>query len=379
MLVAPAGNKCDHIGLVQRGRDVPASDRFSRIGAPVRIGLTYDLRKQYLSDGWSEAATSKLDSADSIDAIASAIAAAGHTVVHLGHARYLVDKLAAGERLDLVFNLCEGISGEARQAQIPALLDVYGIAYTFADPLTLSSCAHRGTAKAILRDSGVPTADSWTIQSLDDLRRVHGSFPLVAKPIARTTGHANPVSTRINDVAELSKTCCQLLAECARPVLVETYLPGREFTVGILGHGTAAEAQGTLEHPAVETNAHATTNRLAQTRACDARDPMIARIERTALAAWQALGGRDAGCVEMRLDADGAPQVIEVQALPSLHPERAALPKICQANGLTFNQLIESIVASACRRADQQANSQRAARPRRPHMMATSAESATSG
>ena len=95
----------------------------------------------------------EMDQEQTIEALAAAIAAAGHHVVRIGHVRQLIDKLAAGERPDLVFNICEGVAGYSREAQVPALLDAMNIAYTFSDPLVMCVCLHKGWTKSLLREA----------------------------------------------------------------------------------------------------------------------------------------------------------------------------------------------------------------------------------
>jgi D-alanine-D-alanine ligase len=109
----------------------------------VRIGLTYDLRAEYLALGYGEEETAEFDQQGTIDALADAIESLGHSVDRIGSARSLVNRLAKGDRWELVFNIAEGLYGYGREAQVPAILDVYGITYTFADPLAASVCLHK--------------------------------------------------------------------------------------------------------------------------------------------------------------------------------------------------------------------------------------------
>src|SRR5262245_2938916 len=99
----------------------------------MRIGLTYDLRQEYLAAGFTEDETAEFDRPDTIEHIEKALQQLGHTTDRIGHAQQLVARLAGGDDWDLVFNIAEGLSGVAREAQVPAILDVYGIAYTFSD------------------------------------------------------------------------------------------------------------------------------------------------------------------------------------------------------------------------------------------------------
>jgi D-alanine-D-alanine ligase len=125
----------------------------------VRIGLTYDLRDAYLAMGYGEEETAEFDRDSTIEALEGALRSLGHETERIGHVRDLAGRLAAGARWDLVFNIAEGLSGYGREAQVPALLDAYGIPYTFADPLTASLTLHKAMTKRVLRDLGVRTPD----------------------------------------------------------------------------------------------------------------------------------------------------------------------------------------------------------------------------
>src|SRR5690606_7579996 len=106
----------------------------------------------------------------------------------IGHARQLVERLAAGDDWDLVVNIAEGLCGIAREAQVPAILDVYGIAYTFSDPLVMALTLHKGLTKTVVREGGVPTAPFTTIHKPDEARYINLPFPLFVKPVAEGTG-----------------------------------------------------------------------------------------------------------------------------------------------------------------------------------------------
>jgi D-alanine-D-alanine ligase len=147
-----------------------------------------------------------------------------------------------------------------------------------------------------------------------------------------------------------------LLCRYGQPVLVERFLAGREFTVGIVGSGPAAEILGIIEvHllPNAEPDVYSYTNkekcedrveyRLARANA----EPLIAEAEAIALEAWRVLGCRDGGRIDLRCDEKGRPQFMEVNPLAGLHPQHSDLPIICNQRGIPYSQLIARIVASA--------------------------------
>ena len=323
----------------------------------MRVGLTYDLRDDYIAEGYSEVETAEFDSAETIDALVAAIGSMGHEVVRIGNTKALVAALAAGKRWDLVFNICEGQQGFGRESTVPALLDAYGIGYTFSDPLVCALTLHKGMAKRVFRDCGLPTADFCVVETEVDIGEVALPFPLFVKPVAEGTGKGVDGLSRINDAEQLQTACRRLLRDYRQPVLVETWLPGREFTVGIVGSGEQARALGTLEifvDVASESGIYSFHNKdnyesivrygLLEDEA------LAARVEKTALGAWRAVGCRDGGRIDIRLDENSVPNVIEINPLAGLHPVDSDLPILCRHLGISYRQLIAEIVGSALAR-----------------------------
>ncbi|MDP2725585.1 MAG: hypothetical protein Q8O44_04840, partial [Syntrophales bacterium] len=152
------------------------------------IGLTYDLRDDYLAEGYSKEETAEFDRSDTIDAIEEALVYNGYAVRRIGNIKSLVKRLAAGDRWDMVFNIAEGLAGFGREGQIPALLEAYGISYTFSDSLVLSLTLHKGLTKHVIRSLGIPTPDFAVLQTPDDFSKLRLSYPLFAKPVAEGTG-----------------------------------------------------------------------------------------------------------------------------------------------------------------------------------------------
>jgi D-alanine-D-alanine ligase len=123
----------------------------------MRVGLTYDLRDAYLQAGYSEIETAELDRIDTIDSIEKALCNLGYVVERIGHLKQLAARLVAGDRWDLVFNICEGMHGIGREAQVPALLDAYQIPYVFSDTMVCALTLHKGMTKDVVRAAGVAT------------------------------------------------------------------------------------------------------------------------------------------------------------------------------------------------------------------------------
>lgn len=322
----------------------------------LNIGITYDLRRDYLAAGYTKEETAEFDRADTIDALEEALLDQGYTVRRIGNIKALVACLARGERWDMVFNLAEGLYGFSREAQIPALLEAYGIPCTFSDSLALALTLHKGMTQTIVRSRGIPTADFFVVQTLADLPQIKLPFPLFAKPVAEGTGKGVSEASRITSATALEKTCRYLLDKFQQPVLVETYLPGREFTVGIVGTGNQARVLGTIEillKEQAERHAYSYVNKeryaeLVEYRLVD--DAAAIQAEVTALNAWRALGCRDAGRIDLRADAAGKPRFLEVNPLAGLHPRHSDLPIICALKGISYRQLIGFIMEAAWQR-----------------------------
>jgi D-alanine-D-alanine ligase len=323
------------------------------------IGLTYDLRSAYLAAGLSDEETAEFDRESTVEAIERALRELGHQTQRIGHARQLIERLNGGNRWDLMFNIAEGLSGIAREAQVPAILDVYGIPYVFSDPLVLALTLQKGLTKTVVRAAGVPTAPFAVIEQPEDVEKVELPYPLFAKPIAEGTGKGVTPASKIRSPEELRSTSEQLLEQFQQPVLVETYLPGREFTVGMIGTGAAAYTLGTLEIVLLES-AEAEAYSYVNKEECETRveyrlvhatsDPLVARAEKVALQAWRTLGCRDGGRIDIRCDASGEPCFLEVNPLAGLHPEHSDLPILASKSGISYVDLIGRMVSSAIER-----------------------------
>jgi D-alanine-D-alanine ligase len=323
------------------------------------IGLTYDLRTDYLAAGYTEEETAEFDQLATIEAIEDALRHLGHTTDRIGHARNLIDRLASGDHWDLVFNICEGLHGIAREAQVPAILDVYNIPYTFADPATLCLCLDKALAKTVLRAAGVPTPDWFVVRAIEDVANCAVALPAIAKPLAEGTGKGIDAASKVIDAATLPNVCQRLLERFQQPVLIEHFLPGREFTVGVTGDRRKAQAIGSLEivlRSNAEQHVYSYANKENSEQLVDCNpiratsDVLVAEAEAIAVAAWQAVGGRDAGRVDLRCDAAGRPQVMEINPLAGLHPTHSDLPMLWKARGRKYVELIGRIVGEASSR-----------------------------
>ncbi len=327
----------------------------------MKIALTYDLRREYMEMGYSEEETAEFDSEETVEHLKAAVRELGHEAVPAGNIYELTRRLAGGETWDLVFNICEGLRGRNRESQAPALLEAYNIPYTFSDPLTLSLCLDKAMAKRVVRDSGVPTPDFFVINSVPEIDKSElpkgMKFPLFVKPVSEGTGKGVTPASIVNDPKELKNQARRLLLKYSQPVLVEGYLPGDEFTVGILGTGPEARVIGALEVKLLKS-AEPLVYSYMNKELCEERveytlvksKKLLREASDVALRAYQALQCRDAGRADLKAGPDGRLQFIEMNPLAGLHPTHSDLPVLCSRAGMSYRELVSSIIESASKR-----------------------------
>jgi len=318
----------------------------------VLVGLTYDLRADYLVQGLDDEQTAEFDAPETIDALEEALREQGFETERIGNLRALARRLVAGARWDWIFNIAEGLRGAGREAQVPALLDAWDLPYSFSDPVVMAVTLDKSVAKRLVRDQGIHTAPFAVIESLGDLTDLRLPCPLFAKPLAEGTGKGIGAASRIGSYEELESLCASLLERFRQPVLVERYLPGRELTVGIVGTGRDARVLGVMDvqiDASAEDGGYSYENKENyenRVRYRLADDDEALQAADTALAAWRALRCRDAGRVDLRSDEGGIPQFLEVNPLAGLHPVRSDLVILAQLAGVDYQALIETIVAA---------------------------------
>lgn len=322
----------------------------------MKIGLTYDLRQDYLEMGYSEEETAEFDKVSTIEGIEKALQALGYKTERIGHVKNLVKSLSEGKRWDLVFNIAEGMFGMAREAQVPAILDAFEIPYVFSDAFTLAVTLDKGLTKTIIRNFNIPTADFFVLKNIEDVNKVNLPYPLFAKPVAEGTGKGINANSKITSKEQLKEVCEKLLKEFKQPVLIETFLSGDEFTVGITGTGEDAKVVAVMEiilGEKAEAEIYSYSNKDNYEDRVTyklASEENAKKCEEVALAAWRALGCRDGGRVDVRMDAEGVVNFIEVNPLAGLNYMTSDLPIMCRLKGIDFNDLIKEIVTSAQKR-----------------------------
>lgn len=309
------------------------------------------------------------DSAETIAAVERALARHGE-VVRLEATDDFPQRLRDA-RPDIVFNIAEGLRGPNREAHVPAICEFYGIPYSGSDPFTLALCLDKARTKEILRAHDVPTADWWLARSARDVGRLPMAaleYPLFAKPVHEGSSKGITERNFVASADALAPIVLELLERYQQPVIIEAFLPGAEFTCGVLGNGAEARVLplvgmnfGALPAGALPIygfEAKWLWDRPEEPLAifeCPARisDERRAEIEDVVLRTFAALGCRDWSRIDVRLDAAGRANVVEVNPLPGILPDPAdnsCLPKAARAAGLDYDALIGACLQAAAAR-----------------------------
>lgn len=324
------------------------------------VGIAFDLRSDFrLEPGAPVDRLEEYDSEATVQAIARAIEANGHRARLMGGRRRFVEAALASPP-DIVFNIAEGWGTRSREAHVPAACEMLGIPFTHGDPLALALTLDKPLAKRVVASHGVPTAPFAVVERVADVRAVELPFPLFAKPAAEGSSMGVRRSSRCSTPAELAREVERLLADYRQPVLVETYLPGVELTVGVIGNDPP-RILGVMEIAPkrarreefvygletkrdweVEVDYH------VPPRSLDALK--LRQVEEVALAAYRALGCRDVARLDIRLDARGMPCFMEVNPLPGLSPVSGDIVIMARATGLSYEGLIGAILDAALAR-----------------------------
>lgn len=342
----------------------PQASKRKRRREALRVGVVHNLRRDPIAEDQAE-----FDSLATVDAIAAAMRELGHEPVLLEATREL-PSLVPGARIDVAFNIAEGFAGRSREAQVPALLELLEIPYTGSDPACLSLCLDKSLAKRIVALTGVPTPAWMLMRGHERLPETLG-FPVVVKPVAEGSSKGVVGSSVVHDEHELRALVRQLVARYDQPALVEAYLPGREFTVGLLGE-RRPRVLPTMEivftdrsvtHPVYSYGHKQASERGVRfevpARVDDALGRELARVARRSS---EALGCRDVARIDLRLDAHGRVQFMECNPLPGLSPGFSDLCIAAEAAGLRYHELIGAILEPALRRL-RSAQRQRSVRP----------------
>lgn len=331
----------------------------------MRIGITYDLKSS--SNGVPARADApddlyeEFDSPVTIEAISAELRGLGHEVTLLGDGRELLERLLA-DPPDLVFNFAEGQGvGRAREARVPAVLEMLGIPYTGSDPLTLAATLDKDCAKRLVASHGIMVPRDVLIHPEDDPREIINRHPVPVPAIIKPAWEGSSKGIRdkclVTEAGELLSAVATLQRDYQQPILVEEFIQGDEITVGILGNaspiilGVMRVVPNFVTENFVYSLEVKRDFRRQVRYECPAPIPdnTMAVVREAAVRAYRCLGCRDVSRIDFRL-RNGVPYFLEVNPLPGLNPESSDLVIMSEIVGWSYSQLIETILQSATER-----------------------------
>ena len=306
------------------------------------------------------------DSLDTINAIKNSLELY-HDVTMIEANENAFEKFKNTE-IDIVFNVAECAYGSSREAQIPAMLDMLQIPYTGSDPLTLTTCLDKARTKEVLSYYKIPNAKFLLVQEINDLSNFDLSFPVIIKPVAEGSSKGIFNSSFINNFFDLETNLAELLQEYSQPFLIEEFLPGREFTVALIGNKNELEVL-----PIIELNLHELPSELVPIYSYEAKwvidtkdnplnifscpadidNELENEIKEVAKKAFNILRCKDWSRIDIRLDANNKPNVIEVNPLPGILPDpddNSCFPKAARTAGMNYEEMINRVLNTAAKR-----------------------------
>jgi len=333
---------------------------------PSRISVLFN------TDYDAEAAATDVVSVEtSARALAAALVEGGYLVeligVHGLEVLPIIDRVRAAAP-DLVFNLCESLAGDPRnEPTFVGLLDLFSIPYTGADLLGLASCLHKRRTKDILISRDIPTPPHCflaDLAALDDPALDALDYPWFLKLAHEDASVGITEENRVATAAALRKRARDLITEFHQPVLAERYVEGREVNVTLMGNGPdlrvlplheidfaamPADRPRIVSYAAKWDEKHVDYAGTKPVPLRDASPAFVANVERVAREAWDAMGLRDYGRIDLRVDAADIPWVIDVNPNPDISPD-AGVARSARLAGMSYPQMIAHIADVAYRR-----------------------------
>lgn len=309
------------------------------------------------------------DHIETIDLLRAALETDGHSTVFIHADRDLPYALRDAQP-DICFNIAEGLGGDAREAQVPALLEMLGIPYTGSRVLANGISLDKTLTKRIWRDRRLPVAPFQEFATGEEPLRPELKFPLFVKPAREGTGMGVDMKAIVNNEKELRERASYIVNTYQQPALVETFLPGREFTVGILGRADAKlysrhpdwyEKDGFHRFPVLELDSTRSVTPWVYSQEAKSKDvgadgapgyfcpaeidsELEKKLKYFALRAHQLLNTLDVSRTDIRLDEEGNPRVMEINTLPGLTPDYSDLCLQAKAEGIRYEDLVLEIL-----------------------------------
>ena len=325
----------------------------------LRVGITYNLKKDFTKqENQPIDFLEEFDAEETIDAIREALESEGHEVIKLGGDTGLIDRLKQ-DSVDIVFNIAEGLEGRNREAHIPALLEFLHIPYTGSDPLTLSLTLDKAMAKRIVMSQNVPTPRFKKVDRMEDLDGLDLRYPLFVKLCYEGSSKGVRLDSKISDHLSLIKKARGLLDHYGSPLLVEEFVSGPEFTVGILGNEDPF-VLGVMQIEMKGQSPEESIYSLEMKREWEEKvryhcppsidQNLLKKIEEVALRAYRALECRDVSRVDIRVGGNSTPYFLEVNPLPGLSPVYGDLVIMARSMGWDYARLVKTIFHHALKR-----------------------------
>ena len=332
-----------------------------------KVALVYNLIHPERLERLPPDGLAEYDSEETIATLKLALEAGGHTVQLLEADEKIMGRLMAAQP-DVVFNIAEGLRGESRESHIPAICEMLGIHYTGSGPLTLAICLNKARAKEVLLHYGIPTPRFQVVESPAASLNPDLSFPLIVKLLQEGSSMGLSENSIVDDSAALERQVAYLIETYREPVIVEEFIEGREFTVGVLGNDPpcilpvtelvfsklrgivlfAPDPETIRRFPGLWEGAVSPT--LHRSICPAALSPELQeQIEHTALRAFQSLGCRDWCRMEMRLGPDGLLYVLELNPIAGIDASYW-LARSAQVAGLSYPAFVNQILNHALAR-----------------------------
>jgi D-alanine-D-alanine ligase len=340
-------------------KDKPSRNGKPTRKGPLRVGFTFNVKRVKPSYDMAEDSEAEYDSPTTLQAIREAIASWGHEVVDLEATPELPNILGAPV-VDVVFNIAEGFRGRNRESQVPALLELLDIPYTGSDPATLSLALDKGLAKKIVRQAGILTPNFQLFHTgKERIDKQFVNWPLMVKPVAEGSSKGVIAKSVVHSEGEMREVVRELIEKYHQPALVEEYIGGREFTVGLLGERrprVLAPMEIVFQDKTDKTPVYRfedkleVNNRIRYDVPAKVDAGQLERLRSAARGAFMALGCRDVARIDFRMDDKGRFFFLECNPLPGLTPGWSDLVLIAQGEGMDFRTLISEILSGAIRR-----------------------------
>jgi len=321
------------------------------------IGLTYDLKSdwQKTPDDPVDAAA-ELDGHRTVECLKVALESAGHKVVLIGGACQLIRRMMKDDlKVDIVFNISEGFRGRNRESQVPAILDLYNIPFVGADALTLGVTLDKVVAKKCFIADGIPTPRYFKATAADDLFELNTiGFPLFVKTLHEGTSKGITQHSRVENFQQLKIQVDRIYQNYKQPALVEEFIKGTEFTVGVIGNNPPEPMPVVQYAIAGETRLgnefysyrHVVEKSVEYICPAPIEGKLARRLQDLALRVYNSVDCRDFGRVDFRVDEAGRPYVLEINPLPNLGPDDVFV-LFAKVKGMSYNQIINKIVDEA--------------------------------